>query len=550
MRKTHFSRLLDIVSGSAFAGAKTKVQKSALYRDFNVAALNDKRFREIITANLPIFYIVDLNTIAKEVANGLISDPKRFITKRLTSAGVVAPEEKDFSIKDLADQESTTYRNLLKDITDTCNQALSVIPAKSFEQVYTNVDNIYTRSIESFSKNNLSYIKYRNIAIKLGYDIRAYLSTVGIFQATDASRFVKIVANQKLIIGPTFDIVTRKINEILLKPLEDLLEDKYNIFVTKTNTGFKLGNLVNAGHTSAVKTSGEVIGINMPSAQELQFRLSGKPKSIEIERELGKLYYDTNYSIEFNQNYTEIGEKLLDMQFAFVITQPANFNTVYLRTEEQRRLKQLIKNEVLPSLEEQIKNKLRGGLINPEQTSASPNLIEYLESLTINTLKGVSTPSIKKKNSRSKNTKLEIPAVFNRTKSNKLSVNAKKGTFTKNLRITSNTVSGTNLLTLQNLLDNSLQERIRQNMGTGNRRDVLNYRTGRFAQSAKVERLSESRQGMITAFYSYMKNPYATFSQGGRQELPRSRDPKLLISKSIREIAGSLVANRLRAVNI
>jgi hypothetical protein len=87
-------------------------------------------------------------------------------------------------------------------------------------------------------------------------------------------------------------------------------------------------------------------------------------------------------------------------------------------------------------------------------------------------------------------------------------------------------------------------------MVDGNRRDVLNYRTGRLASSARVEHLSESRNGMITAFYSYMKNPYATFSQGGRQQNPRSRDPKLLISKSIREIATQQVGNRLRAVNI
>jgi hypothetical protein len=103
---------------------------------------------------------------------------------------------------------------------------------------------------------------------------------------------------------------------------------------------------------------------------------------------------------------------------------------------------------------------------------------------------------------------------------------------------------------LQSLLDTLLVQKIKQNMGNGSRRDILNLRTGRFAESAKVERLSESRQGMITAFYSYMKNPYATFSAGGRQELPRSRDPKLLIAKSIREIVGQQVANRLRAVNI
>jgi hypothetical protein len=87
-------------------------------------------------------------------------------------------------------------------------------------------------------------------------------------------------------------------------------------------------------------------------------------------------------------------------------------------------------------------------------------------------------------------------------------------------------------------------------MGDGNSRNVLNYRTGRLASSARVERLSESRNGMITAFYSYMRNPYATFSSGGKQQNPRSRDPKLLISKSIREIATEQVGNRLRAVNI
>jgi hypothetical protein len=105
-----------------------------------------------------------------------------------------------------------------------------------------------------------------------------------------------------------------------------------------------------------------------------------------------------------------------------------------------------------------------------------------------------------------------------------------------------------NLTSLQNLLNANLVERVKQNMGNGTRRDVLNLRTGRFAESVEVTKLSESRQGMITAFYTYMKNPYATFSAGGRQEYPRSRDPKTLIAKSIREIAAEQVSNRLRSV--
>jgi hypothetical protein len=106
----------------------------------------------------------------------------------------------------------------------------------------------------------------------------------------------------------------------------------------------------------------------------------------------------------------------------------------------------------------------------------------------------------------------------------------------------------TNLTGLQALINAQLAEQVKQNMGSGNRKDILNLRTGRFAESVKVERLSESREGMITAFYNYMRNPYGTFSEGGRQQDPKSRDPKLLIAKSIREIAQTRVKNRLRAV--
>jgi len=108
--------------------------------------------------------------------------------------------------------------------------------------------------------------------------------------------------------------------------------------------------------------------------------------------------------------------------------------------------------------------------------------------------------------------------------------------------------SSVNLSQLLVLINSQLQDVISANMGDGNSRNVLNYRTGRFASTVKVEQLSSGKQGMISAFYSYMKNPYATFSAGGRQDTPKSRDPKLLISKSIRDIAEQIITNKLRAV--
>lgn len=190
----------------------------------------------------------------------------------------------------------------------------------------------------------------------------------------------------------------------------------------------------------------------------------------------------------------------------------------------------------------------------------SPSIIQGIEKNIINILKNgkvlkevktaVSIKKIKtKKDPVSQNLNKIIKDTIKKTKQVRSKV--KKETSVRvNISKIRPVPVAPDIVSLQNLLDSSLQEKIRQNMGTGNRRDVLNYRSGRFASSVKVERISESRQGMITAFYTYMKNPYATFSQGGRQELPRSRDPKLLISKSIRDIASTLVANRLRAVSL
>lgn len=105
-----------------------------------------------------------------------------------------------------------------------------------------------------------------------------------------------------------------------------------------------------------------------------------------------------------------------------------------------------------------------------------------------------------------------------------------------------------NTANLQAILNQGLKDSIRKNMGTGGRKDILNYRTGRFAESVHIERLSVSREGMITAFYTYMKYPYQTFEPGFAQGDPSSRNPRLLISKSIRDIATTLVSNRMRAV--
>jgi hypothetical protein len=107
-----------------------------------------------------------------------------------------------------------------------------------------------------------------------------------------------------------------------------------------------------------------------------------------------------------------------------------------------------------------------------------------------------------------------------------------------------------NLVNLLAILNSQIQDVVSANMGDGTRKDILNYRTGRFASTINIDHLTQSRDGLINVFYSYMKNPYATFSAGGKQQSPKTRDPKLLIGRSIRDIASQVVANKLRAISI
>ena len=188
------------------------------------------------------------------------------------------------------------------------------------------------------------------------------------------------------------------------------------------------------------------------------------------------------------------------------------------------------------------------------QTEGSYSIVQALKVTYMSILSGTPLPAKQVTNSKdsikvnkgSKKSKPSVPTVTKKSSNKPSTSNAIK--VTKIPKVRTNTASSTSLVSLQNLLNQNLHTQIQQNMGTGTRRDILNYRTGRFAESAKVERMSQSREGMITAFYSYMRNPYATFSIGGDQQSPATRDPKLLISRSIREIGATMVTNRMRAV--
>lgn len=180
----------------------------------------------------------------------------------------------------------------------------------------------------------------------------------------------------------------------------------------------------------------------------------------------------------------------------------------------------------------------------------SPSITDLIVEDVLNALTGKKTS---KKQYSQKNVSID------KSKSTSIDTSSIKGTIAKELsevRKARNTLEKLKIqdativptFNLQSYIAARLADQIKRNMGTGYDKKVLNYRSGRLADSASIERVSQSRAGMVSVFYSYMRNPYGTFSTGGAQQDPASRDPKLLISKSIREIGASIIGNRMRAI--
>lgn len=239
------------------------------------------------------------------------------------------------------------------------------------------------------------------------------------------------------------------------------------------------------------------------------------------------------------------------IKFNFENLLPKNYKqagTLLLRLEfyKLNGQKALVETSVYNEVRKAIINEVKKDLVNVPGSNTM--LEDFSELLKQGFISKLSDKPVKKLPSHSP----VVGTVSDKPKSKKIKAKSQTLTLGSNTPVgkLNKTLNTVNLVNLQNLINLQLQDIISANMGNGSERNILNYRTGRFAESVKVESMSESRAGMITAFYSYMKNPYQTFEPGFQQGSPKTRNPKLLIAKSIRDIAAQYVDNRLRSVSI
>lgn len=335
----------------------------------------------------------------------------------------------------------------------------------------------------------------------------------------DRSLFVEDPVWGEYIVGPSYSALQRRVSRILKA---STVESAF------TGTDALGRTTTNIGHLSLKDTD--------PATTPLEAKLSTILAALSadpvagrfVNRKIAELhrYHRVDTAYVFNRKNFDLKEfsRILGTGTVLVTLQTAEKNAKLARLEAdiERKVRDYLSSD-----------KFRNKIL---EVKGSNSILEDIIGAFIAGISGKTT----------------VPGSLHKPKVPKTSssalLNKKQVTLTRPAKL--RTVRGQfySLASLQRLLDASLVQKIKDNMGDGRRRDVLNLRSGRFAESARVERLSQSREGMITAFYTYMKNPYQTFEPGFKQGSPSSRNPRLLISKSIREIAATQVANRMRAV--
>jgi len=540
-RRLHIRRFADIVMGSAINGAKTNIQKLALRKSIDVSE-GQAIFNNTIRANSPTIYLVDPDLIANVVIQELINNTK-YISSIYSESGALSPENEEFisAHKTLQDTLISLIPTIVQEIHSSLTAKFSKVSLDTLNSTVVKIYNQLISDIQTAEVKGRKYISYQVAAAKAGAELRRTLNLIKVSILEDAQNVITNLNNRIPFVGYRFSGTVTEINTVIQQAV-----DKHISNHIKTTETFKVGNLVHAGHVGIYSDAG-LIGINMPAAL-----IGGlvSDKFAEIEQAVGNLQIHVDSGIKLSTNYTATGGMLLDLQFNFAVSMPETLNSRILGPQEVSTIKSILGKVAKNALEDAVKKQLGSESIVElvQQVGASPSFEQFLHDRLVATLKGKKisplnhsinvklqndiTRSISKTKSSKNTSKIKAPA--------KVTINVKKNTVID--------TKSTNLIPLQNLINQNLARQIQKNMGSGSSTRVLNYRTGRFAASAKVERMTESRQGMITAFYSYMRNPYGTFAEGGAQEFPQSRNPKLLIATSIRELAGTQVANRMRAI--
>ncbi len=517
------------------------------------ANLMYKDIRSIIDTSIPNIHVLNTKTLASLVIKGIYENPAAIFSG-------LYDEERVTAARNVIYKNRVKLREAIYEDIAALHKAIFVPDV--LEKMNAELTTILHDIGENFTSDTL-----RQLGSRYQQVITKYFGTSALI-GTNSSE-IELDDKSFIFFSKAFEgNGKRRINETTTRAVTRVLStDKIKAEFDILEKGSIVGEFSNFGH-SAVRTANDVV-INSPALIKVIYNTSNAAiDSIKVafrdieaaERIFIKKTGHIKTAINVTKNFSATHGTLMTFGISFTSDMDTHYNQQILGKREARQSDRASPDRL--SSNEYIRESLIRRVldINSDTITSfaralikqkgSPSLIDYVKGSLIDSIKGKKASNFNQTTKRSKSQSVS-KVVAAKTAKVKASPTRqpRKDTVSEDLQKLQTTQGKfISLANLQLLINSNLAAQIEKNMGTGESRRVLNYRTGRLANSARVEKLAQSREGMITAFYTYMKNPYATFSEGGRQSIPRTRDPKLLISKSIREIAATSVANRMRAV--
>ena len=530
------------IKAATEADTKQKLEKLAIVEKL------EADFRDIYDRFIPNVHVVDTENYFRLTLKGMKESPKLFIENedteyldKIITSGTEEHERikaafrkytADYHAKLLAKQGRVT--NPIKHLNE--------LSLKLFNRTREISNSVSARYLGAeFSKQITAVFGNNAVLAAIDPEISSDPNTYIFF----SSSFAAIVAAFK-----------NNVASLIEKEIKDVLAAGFN-----AQKSISIGSVVNAGHAAVQNELGSYV--NSPAMAKALFGVgSGRSKRFspsQLESAAATFKQESriidNY-ITVSKDFTTSGKfgVLLALGVTITIPEDAAENRVRGASTEARAISSFDiapivprtrseRNAVYASLAKRAFKKLSE---NITKGRSSRSIDDFIQDVIADTLTGKKTSRESSKKKVSSKTTVKMTVVDSKAKPLKFPKPVPPSV-TKQGKVSPIGREGS-LASLQSLLSASIRAQVEKNMGKGNAKNVLNFRTGRFAESVRVERLSKSREGMITAFYSYMRNPYATFSEGGRQQYPKTRDPKLLIAKSIREIAAAAAYTRMRSV--
>lgn len=521
--------LVDVVD---YLSKKTRLD---IVNRINTAAKEDtgqefkasvREYRKVVEENLPIIYVLIPSDVSNALYEVLINDSNNFefasaeSIKTITKGGITRAIQSKFS-----GERSIALKPRLEDLNIVYNQLIDA---------YNNRDSEYA---------------YRNFASRKARSIKSILRPLraATFVIADARDFLMVQPGGIPIISSNFVNARTWINKRIYAGLKEYLTTKK----IRLSKDFKIGDHVHAGHTG-VSVDGKMLGVNTPWSQALALQYGNEPiVQAAINRNFKKAHIKTTNTlrVRFKKDFDGLAKVALALNISFVVAMPSEFNTGTTLDNERaasnavhRAAARAGVGKVAERIEEIIaKSVAQRGI---ERVTSSPSVVEHIVKSIANILEGKPAGKVFSDKKIIKNVEGFLLPHLNQHNLDIITKSAHAKP--KALR----SPNSLNLVKLEELLKASIKYNVASNMGGGERRDILNIRSGRFASSVDIDSVTIGRNKMISVYYEYMKYPYATFSAGGVQQYPRTRDPKRLISSSIREIAKTQVKNKLRSVNV